>query len=653
LGGTAAIFAAATAFAAAVGSSCRSAGRLPAPPPAQARQLPAPVPLTPPVVRIGILPGAARVSIGANSGVVVTAAGKSLLVERASFRPQAGDSGPRLRLLETGDEFELVTILPQSGSETLSADADAYRGVLEVRAESANALTVINAVNLEDYLRGVVPNELSPSVFPELEALKAQAIAARTYALKNLGGFKARGYDLCATAACQVYRGRASEQALSDQAVRDTSGLIAAYKGELINALYTSTCGGHTEDGTNVFEGDAVPYLKGVVCAPERESWGSLKTSRPRGSLGSQEGLQRDVVLLQSLDVVDDYVASAKALRGLAADAEIRGWIERLQAALHRKGCTSPALLPLQRRASFFEHVTSSFCWDERARRLLSPADPDYLLQVEDRAAFSPGERLAAALLLQEGVLMPGPDNTLRPNIAVTRAEALQLLAGIGRKIGPPALRGFAFKSFAAGRLVVEQGDHEEGFALDPQVALFRTQEGHAVAASEVSVAPADRLQLIARDGRVVYLEAEQPRLGPSSDRGSRYFRWEQRLTPDEVAKSIARYGDVGQVRDVEIKRLGISGRVVEVALKGSRGELPLRGLKIRWGLGLRENLFVIDRERDESGAVARFVFTGKGWGHGVGLCQVGAYGMAQAGASFERILQHYYSGVQVQPIPE
>jgi stage II sporulation protein D len=320
---------------------------------------------------------------------------------------------------------------------------------------------------------------------------------------------------------------------------------------------------------------------------------------------------------------------------------------------LRRKGCSSPALLPLQRRGSFFEHVTSSFCWDERARRLLSPADPDYLLQVEDRASFAPSERLAVALLLHEGVLVPGADNTLRPNIAITRVEALQVLAAMARKIGPPSLRAVAFKSIGAGRLVVEEGEAEEGFAVDPQVALFRTLEGRAAAASEIALLPADRLQIIARDGRVVYLEAEQPRAGASSDRGSRYFRWEQRLTPDEVAKAIARYGDVGEVRDVEIKRLGISGRVVEVMVRGSRSQLPLRGLKIRWGLGLRENLFVIDRERSETGGVARFVFTGKGWGHGVGLCQVGAFGMAQAGASFEQILKHYYSGIELQRAPD
>jgi stage II sporulation protein D len=117
-------------------------------------------------------------------------------------------------------------------------------------------------------------------------------------------------------------------------------------------------------------------------------------------------------------------------------------------------------------------------------------------------------------------------------------------------------------------------------------------------------------------------------------------------MTPEEVARSISRYGSVGTVRDIVPRRLGVSGRVIEGAIVGSDGELVLRGLQVRWGLGLRENLFVIDRELDAAGHVRRFVFTGKGWGHGVGLCQVGASGMAQAGATYDKILRHYYRGI-------
>jgi stage II sporulation protein D len=144
-----------------------------------------------------------------------------------------------------------------------------------------------------------------------------------------------------------------------------------------------------------------------------------------------------------------------------------------------------------------------------------------------------------------------------------------------------------------------------------------------------------------------VFARLEKPDPGPS-----RHYRWEVRLTPDQVARAVGRYGSVGRVRDIVPKRLGVSGRVVELSVVGTGGELALKGLKVRWGLGLRENLFVVDREKGPRGEVERFVITGKGWGHGVGLCQVGAFGMAQSGSTFEQILRHYYTGVSVSPRP-
>jgi stage II sporulation protein D len=182
-------------------------------------------------------------------------------------------------------------------------------------------------------------------------------------------------------------------------------------------------------------------------------------------------------------------------------------------------------------------------------------------------------------------------------------------------------------------------------------VRLFRDLEGVRAAASELTLAVGDQVRYVMDDGKVVFLEGQQSRKGVSADRDSRYYRWEVRMTPAEIGKAIVKYGSVAAVKDVVPRRVGVSGRVVELAVLGGRDreEVVLKGLKVRWGLGLRENLFVIDRETDARGAVERFVFTGKGWGHGVGLCQVGAFGMARAGSHFEDILKHYYTGIALQ----
>jgi stage II sporulation protein D len=94
-----------------------------------------------------------------------------------------------------------------------------FRGKIEVFVNPHGALTVVNVIGLEDYVRGVVPNELSPGGYPAIEALKAQAIAARTYALRNRGQFASEGYDLLPTTRSQVYRGLSSENVLSSRAV--------------------------------------------------------------------------------------------------------------------------------------------------------------------------------------------------------------------------------------------------------------------------------------------------------------------------------------------------------------------------------------------------------------------------------------------------
>src|SRR5262249_2474483 len=107
--------------------------------------------------------------------------------------------------------------------------------------------------------------ELNPVTFGEIEALKAQAVAARTYIMRNLGQYKNDGYDICNTDACQVYMGQGTEHSLTNQAAADTRGMVAVYNDRPINALYSSTCGGRTEDAANIFD-ERFPYLVSTIC---------------------------------------------------------------------------------------------------------------------------------------------------------------------------------------------------------------------------------------------------------------------------------------------------------------------------------------------------------------------------------------------------
>ena len=147
----------------------------------------------------------------------------------------------------------------------IQVDDRTYRGSVEVFGNSRNTFTIVNELPLEEYLLGVVPNELSPTTFGQLEALKAQAVAARTYIIRNLGQYRQEGYDICDTDSCQVYFGAGTEDPLATRAVTETRGVIATYNGQPINALYSSTCGGRTEDSGNIFE-EKLPYLVSVMC---------------------------------------------------------------------------------------------------------------------------------------------------------------------------------------------------------------------------------------------------------------------------------------------------------------------------------------------------------------------------------------------------
>jgi stage II sporulation protein D len=144
-----------------------------------------------------------------------------------------------------------------------------YRGALEARAASGFGLNEINAVPLEDYVRGVVSRESPPS-WP-IEALKAQAVAARTFALS--GGVKGNGFELYDDTRSQVYGGTAAETARTNAAVAATNLQVVTYAGKPIVAYFSSTSGGMTENVENSFVGSKpVPYLKGVPDPYDNES---------------------------------------------------------------------------------------------------------------------------------------------------------------------------------------------------------------------------------------------------------------------------------------------------------------------------------------------------------------------------------------------
>lgn len=203
---------------------------------------------------------------GAGENVKIDIKNNLFTITSEGTEISSGVTGPVS--VESDNGFVTVTNLKRAGKPAY------YRGIFEITKvpKKDNQFNVINVLDLESYLRGVVPNEM-PVRFG-LEALKAQTVTARNYVLrpreKNYHNF-----DVCDSVACQVYYGANTEKELSDRAVIETENLVALYNDELILALYSSTAGGYTEsyenafstdlpNGTRIFPGAAKPFLKAV-----------------------------------------------------------------------------------------------------------------------------------------------------------------------------------------------------------------------------------------------------------------------------------------------------------------------------------------------------------------------------------------------------
>lgn len=214
-------------------------------------------------VRIGILLNVSAVDFQIpKGGKLVSASGKILwdAVSAAKSLRLTAKSGTIST--PNGNLSDCFTVTSgDNNSGIIWVNGRQYRGKILLRS-AGKLMNVINVLSLEQYLQGVLPKEVHPD-WP-LESLKAQAVAARSYTLANLGKHSGAKFDLCAGTHCQVYGGKSAEHSRTNQAIEATSGMVATYAGRAIAALYHASSGGYTECSGNVWDWD-VPYLKGVA----------------------------------------------------------------------------------------------------------------------------------------------------------------------------------------------------------------------------------------------------------------------------------------------------------------------------------------------------------------------------------------------------
>jgi stage II sporulation protein D len=212
---------------------------------------------------------------------------------------------------EYGSAYWLVVMpMSQGGAKTQTWFKNyKYYGGFQYARIGGEDLTVINVVNVEDYTKGVIPYEMVGNA--PLEAYKAQAVCARTYAMANLG--KHTGFDLCPTEDCQVYHGINQSTATTAAAVDQTAGQYMTYNGQLATGYYASSDGGATENSENVWN-EAVPYLRGVVDPYEADiagiapgySWTVTYTSAEITSRLQSKGYQIGTVVGMTVSQLTD-----------------------------------------------------------------------------------------------------------------------------------------------------------------------------------------------------------------------------------------------------------------------------------------------------------------------------------------------------------
>jgi peptidoglycan hydrolase-like amidase len=465
-------------------------------------------------------------------------------------------------------------------------------GTMEVRGDllllpDGNEVALVNVLPLEEYLRGVVPAEMGPRTFPALEALKAQAVAARTYAVAHLGEYGAVGWDICATTTCQVYQGVGVEHPLSDRAVAETAGLVATWGGRPIDAMYHSTCAGHTEDAAALLPERAAPYLKGVPCRGEE----LLELGR-----GGREWLGEGERLVLVAGEVARAVGAAPTAKALA---------QRLG-----RGLAGPGVGGLARAFGL-----------AGTRELLHGSGRD-------------AEGAVLELLQLFRLAVPPPSGKLsRQEWELAVALRLAQLAGEVEE-----LEGRVVGEGGAVWFVVQGSDRR--LPLGGQATVLERQGGWWREAALGTLSGSPAVLWCVGDACPV-LEVTPL---AAADARSVWNSWIRELTTAEVAAKLG----VSGISNVVVASRGRSGRATQVVVATPAGEIRLPAFQFRLRLGLPDTLFSVMLVERQGQQLLRFV--GRGWGHGIGLCQNGAYGLALGGANFEEILKTYYTGIAVEP---
>jgi len=257
------------------------------------------------LVRVAIATDASEVKLSIRGSYQILALNTNEELHKGRYlwraKVTAGDAGVKIGKLDL--KIYGIKIQPKKNKVTY-VNGRKFRGTIEIIRTPNNKLLVINELDVDSYIAGVLYHEVSPK-WP-MDVLEAQAIIARTYALRQAKLNKDKDYGLVSTAFSQVYGGRTSEKGRTSKAIRRTKGKVLTYKNKIFPTFYHATCAGHTEDASFLWKID-LPPLKGRECRFCQRS-PHLKWKKKVSFKSIEEALERagfKVGTIKAIKIVD------------------------------------------------------------------------------------------------------------------------------------------------------------------------------------------------------------------------------------------------------------------------------------------------------------------------------------------------------------
>ncbi len=421
-------------------------------------------------------------------------------------------------------------------------------------------MTIINHLSMQEYLYGVVPREIGGN--SEFEAVKAQAILARTFASRNYNKRMSQGFNLCPTTDDQAYGGYEWEVKNSNKAVDETDGMVATYKGELIGGYYYSTSGGFTEAPENVW-GGTYPYLKAVPDPYEPVIEGNTTWEVTLTANEVREKLKkRDIDVGEIKDLVIEETAES-------------GRVIKLKVV----GTAGEKVLTKSATRTYLDLKSQWYTINDEAPKV--------------------------------------PENS---------------------------------KKTSSGKEEKQDESKEEETKTETKTSKNEEKEEVVIKKETEEKTVINKKDNTSTDIKTENKETKQ------EDDNKWYLNFE---TTDNVTIAKRDYGvDTSELKKEETKKSG--EELITISSGDADTETIIIDTKERKSFLFDIFNFFINldkaekvttlKKKYEAGSVAKvFVFRGRGWGHGIGMSQNGAKGMAKAGFNAEEILKWYYSEIEIE----